>query len=187
MDRTSESTSIVAAPPSSGWQRTARCSAPNHREPALRTRPGHGCRRARARGGPRIHLWLVLGRRSSPRARRPRAPGPCARQQLGEPTREERGARREGPGRLVGPRAGRWSTTATSKDRSRATPPQCSAGPRSRPRSRPYIQDTTPTSVTRPGVGTAAPPDNERGRFVSSGRAQGGRNAGGRRPQAEPK
>ena len=41
------------------------------------------------RGGARIHLWLVLGGRSSSGARRPRAPGPCARQQLGEPTRPE--------------------------------------------------------------------------------------------------
>ena len=30
--------------------------------------------------------------RSAPRPRRPRAPGPCARQQLGEPTRQERRA-----------------------------------------------------------------------------------------------
>ena len=75
------------------------------RQPALRTRPGHGRRRARARGGPRVHLWLVLGGRCSPRPRCPRAPGPCARQQLGEPTRQERRARRPGPGRHVGPRA----------------------------------------------------------------------------------
>ena len=35
----------------------------------------------------------------------PTAPRSCARQQLGEPTREERRARRPGPGRHVGPRA----------------------------------------------------------------------------------
>ncbi len=102
-------------------------------EPALRACSGHGCRRARTRSGARVHLRLVLGRRSAPGAGRPRAPGPCARQQLGEPPRQERRARRPGPRRHAGSRAPRRGLDRPARDpraaRARALPLLAGATP----------------------------------------------------------